>query len=790
MGANSRIRGHPPIVGWRLAALAGVTSGLLASPFVASTGPVLGLVAVPAAVALIVARPGCDPSRFAAGTWLALVALTACAAGLALGGERLRAIDAGALDRITDRPVTATGFVIAVPRRSRGEVSVRVQTADGRLLVRALEPVGELPVGREVRATGTLREPEEWEAGYLRTQGIRTILEARQITLTGARRGGLAGLTDRVRDRAEAALGAHMPEGEAALARGFVLGQDDRIDAATVAEFKRSGLAHLLAVSGQNVVLLGLLAIPLLALLKLSLRTRLVCILILIAVYVPVTGAGASIQRAGVMGAAGILAGLAGRRSSRWYALLLAAFATLALNPRASADVGWQLSFAAVAGILLWTHAIRDALLGAHAARPREAGPARRALAEGAALTIAATLATAPLMAHHFETLSLAALPANLLALPAVAPVMWLGMLAAIAGQVPAIPVEPLNAVNALLIGYIAWVAHAFGSAGWAQAGLRLSLGGVALAYAGLLLGGLAASAWARRRRALGVRWRRGLVPAAAALALCAALGLAAAARPSPQTAAARPPALEVSVLDVGQGDSILLEPAGGDAVLVDAGPPGAGIAELLAGEGVERLGMLLVTHDQLDHSGGVAELLGSVPVATVAYATATPELLAQARAAGAAPLRVTAPRRLRSGRLRLDVLWPPRELVRGAAAGRPDSEQVNRLSVVALARSHGFSMLLTGDAEAEATPISPGPIDVLKVAHHGSDDAGLDELLERTAPRLAVISVGADNSYGHPTPATLAQLAEHHVPVTRTDVHGEVEIEVTGTGWTLRAGV
>ena len=167
------------------------------------------------------------------------------------------------------------------------------------------------------------------------------------------------------------------------------------------------------------------------------------------------------------MGAAAIVAGA--RRHARARAgtrSLLAALATLALNPRASADVGWQLSFAAVVGILLWAAPLRDALL----ARSRRAAGARRrasrarALAEGAALTIAATLATAPLMAHHFETLSLAALPANLLALPAVAPVMWLGMLAAMAGQVPAIPVEPLNAVNALLIAYIAWVAHVLGA--------------------------------------------------------------------------------------------------------------------------------------------------------------------------------------------------------------------------------------------------------------------------------------------------------------------------------------
>ena len=129
----------------------------------------------------------------------------------------------------------------------------------------------------------------------------------------------------------------------------------------------------------------------------------------------------------------------------------------------------------------------------------------------------------------------------------------------------------------------------------------------------------------------------------------------------------------------------------------------------------------------------------------------------------------------LRSGGLHLEVLWPPPELIAEPAPGTDP----NQLALVLLARWHGFSMLLTADAEAEAVPLDPGPVDVLKVAHHGSDDAGLAALLERTRPRLAVISVGAGNSYGHPTAATLATLAGHGVRTLRTDDDGPVTIEV-----------
>jgi len=131
------------------------------------------------------------------------------------------------------------------------------------------------------------------------------------------------------------------------------------------------------------------------------------------------------------------------------------------------------------------------------------------------------------------------------------------------------------------------------------------------------------------------------------------------------------------------------------------------------------------------------------------------------------------------SGSLRMEVLWPPRALLEG-----PPPDDLNRAALVLLARWRRFGMLLTADAEAESVPIDAGSIEVLKVAHHGSEDAGLEPLLDRSMPRLAVISVGADNPYGHPSAATLATLAEHQIPTLRTDQLGEVTIDVSRGGW------
>ncbi|HST42411.1 MAG TPA: ComEC/Rec2 family competence protein, partial [Conexibacter sp.] len=230
------------------------------------------------------------------------------------------------------------------------------------------------------------------------------------------------------------------------------------------------------------------LALPLLTAAGLGLRPRLAAALALIALYVPLAGAGPSIQRAGVMGAATTVAALAGRAASRWYALLLAAAATLALNPRASGDPGWQLSFAAVVAIALVTPAV-----SARLRRRRLPAP----VADAVAMSLAATLGTAPLLAFHFEQLSLVSLPANLLAAPAVAPIMWLGMLAAALGQLAAPLALPLNTVNACLLGYVGAVAHE--AASLRHASVRVALGGP-LALAALYAAAALLIALLRRR--------------------------------------------------------------------------------------------------------------------------------------------------------------------------------------------------------------------------------------------------------------------------------------------------
>jgi competence protein ComEC len=650
---------------------------------------------------------------------------------------------------------------------------------------------------------------------------------------TGERRGGLAGLVDSARRRAEHGLARGLSDDEAALVRGMVLGQDERLHERVRDDFERSGLAHVLAVSGQNVMLLATLVLAAGAAFGIGLRARLVLALGLVALYVPLTGAGPSIQRAGVMGAAGLVAALAGRPAHRWYALGLAALVTLALNPRTAGEPGWQLSFAAVVALLALAPPLRAAL-----AR-RLPGP----VADVAAITVAATAGTAPLTAFHFQQVSLAALPANLLAAAAIAPVMWLGMRAAAAAQLAPALAVPFNAANVPLLAFVQWIAHMMAAAPGAVMPLRLGSPVELLATYAALAATIAAARAARRRTARA--WPRGGEPAAwssaggelpgvlgwwapgpepsafaspavgpgspagfaswldgaaeasdprwramrrrtlAVVVAAPALVLLLATAISVDTVA--PPArgeLVVSFLDVGQGDATLLQ-KDGVTVLVDTGPPGGPILRRLDEAGVQRLDALVITHAQSDHEGAAPTVLRRLPTRLIVnggagWPTAVQDGLAEG-ARGARRIAAHAGQVLTFGGIRMRLLWPPPP----GPDFRPEGDPNDR-ALVAHVRVGDFDLLLPADAESNVTATLPLPeVEALKVAHHGSADEGLPAMLERTDPEFAAIEVGRGNTYGHPAPSTLSALrVVRHV--YRTDRDGTIRLRVRGGEMTV----
>ena len=737
--------------------VAALAAGLAAANAGRTTSVYVVVASSLAAVCAFAAR---GPSR------VALVAVAVALAGLWWGSVRADALDRSVLREHVSRVGPARVVATAPPRL--GQFSVRAVVRVKRFgRVRLNEPaLLKLPRGRAppqgavLEAIATVVAPAEERNGFderawLARQGIHVVLRAQRWRAVG-RRGGLGGVADRLRARIGTALRPALSGERRAVVAGVVLGDDHGLDEELRERFRASGLYHLLAVSGQNVALVAGGALVLAWLLAFPRWVGHVAALCAIAAYVLAVGAQPSVLRAGIAGALASLAWLAARPRDRWYFFLLGAAALLAWNPYLLLDAGFQLSFTAVASIFVLVPRLRRFLAGY---------PLPRALADVIAVSAACGFATAPIVWLHFDAVPLLAVPANALAFPAVVPLLGLALAAALVGTFSPAAAAALAWLSGWCGAYLAACARLVGSLPGAQ--LR---SGFALAVAAALLGVLLAGTRLSPPRA-----------ARTVVLLALVLVVAAGWRYRPSDPPLRTPAgLRITFLDVGQGDATLLQVPQG-AVLIDQGPPEARVADQLRRLGVRSLTAVLMTHPSRDNIGGAEEIVRELDVDAVL----DPGLpfdnpfgrpaLAAARERGIPTGTARAGAVYRIGRLTLRVLWPPGTADRG--------DDPNDHATVVLASFGTTDALLPADAESNVTlPLRAPPVEILKVAHHGSADPGLSELLRLLDPDVAVVSVGADNDYGHPAPSTLAALAD--VPglaVHRTDRDGRIVIESDG---------
>jgi competence protein ComEC len=702
---------------------------------------------------------------------IAVLAVVVALLGLAWGSLRMDALRESVLIRDLGESGTAELVTIAPARSSPWSTRVLAVTRTFRHVPVRERVLLVLPVGRSPPARGTILEasvriveprPEDDgfdERKWLARQGIHVVLDASSWRELG-RRGGLAGLGDRLRERIESAVSRGTEGVRRGIVLGVVLGEDEGLPSDVQDDFRASGLYHLLAVSGQNVAFLagGIYALG--WLLRLSRVARELSIIAAIACYVLAVGWQPSVVRAGVVGGLASLAWLAARPSDRWHFLALGALVLMAWMPTSVLDPGFQLSFAAVAAIFVAVPWLRRRLDG-------YAIPA--AAADALAVALACGVATTPIVLFHFGEAPVYTVLANVVAFVAAPLVLGFGLLAAVVD-----PVSPSAAAGLASL------------AGWAAAWLELVARTVAgLPSAAVETGPLLVACVALGGAFLVLRRLRGRIFQAQALPVAFAVGgavLVAGAAWATRVEPVRepPPGLRVTFLDVGQGDAILLETPRA-SVLVDQGPPEGDAAQQLRSMGISSLTALVLTHPQRDHVGGAAAVIRRVRVGRVldpGLATTGPEYeeaLSAARSRGVEVDVVRSGSTYRAGGLTLRALWPDDE-------GAP-TEDPNLNALVLVASFGETDVLLPADAESDVTArLSLPEVEVLKVAHHGSEDPGLPTELRELRPSIAVISCGRDNEYGHPRPETLAALeGSPGVAVYRTDEDGRVVVESDG---------
>ncbi len=569
-----------------------------------------------------------------------------------------------------------------------------------------------------------------------------------------------------------------------ALLPGLVVGDTSRVPPDLQDAFKSTDLTHLLSVSGANLsILLFLLVGPpgaalnaerrgLAPLLGLSLRGTALVGGALTLAFIIVCRPEPSVLRAAACGVITLLAIGTGRRRSLIPALAAAVVLLVLYDPWLARSYGFLLSVLATGALLTlaprWSAALRARRV-----------PGR--LAEVLAAAAAAQAVCAPVVVVLASRVSLVAVPCNLLAEFAVAPATVLGFAALAVAPVAPPVAELLAGIASWPVGWIATVARTGAGLPGAEAQWPGGWSGAALLACLTVLAVLLAPTLARRP------W------------ICAATGLLlvlAVLRPVPLTRIMTgwpPPDWAFALCDVGQGDAMVLAAGEGTGVVVDAGPDPRVVDRCLRDLAVTRVPLVILTHFHADHVRGLPGVLRGRAVGAIQTTSLEepPEQAAFVRRTAASArvptVRAVAGEHRRTGPVDWRVLWP-RHGPGGAAAVREPNDSSVTLRVRA---AGGLTLLLLGDLEPPAQREllrmreASGPVDVLKVAHHGSafQDAGL---LHSVRPRLALISCGADNSYGHPSPRTVDALAAAGARVLRTDTDGP--IAVAGAGKELRA--
>lgn len=560
-----------------------------------------------------------------------------------------------------------------------------------------------------------------------------------------------------VRHRLTSAAHAVLPAEAAGLLPGLIVGDTSNLRDDVREEFRVAGLTHLTAVSGANVSIVLGAVLLLVRGFGIGPRTGTVLAAVALVAFVVVVRPSPSVLRAAAMGSVALLALVVGRRKHAMPALAASIGVLLILAPELAVDAGFALSVVATAGLITvapgWVTRMR-----AHGCP--------RAVAEVCAVSAAAFVVTAPIVAALSGTVSIVAIVANVLVAPVIPPLTVLGSLIAVCGVVWLPAAELLARGTAPMLWWLLEVAERSASLPTAEFAVPAGVGGAAIVVAGIV-GGAVVVRNRRLRRIVAVA-------ALAAAAVCVPVWLG---RPGWPGAG-----WMIVACDVGQGDSFVLSAGGGDAVVVDTGPDPVAVDRCLRRLRVTRIPLLMITHLHADHVGGLGGVLADRSVGVVVTgpgASTRPggaDLIETARRFEVPTRETNQGEVFTVGALTVRVL--------GVGPGGGDE---NDRSLVARAETPIGSVLLTGDAEAESQEalLRSGVdvrADVLKVPHHGSRTSS-SRFLAAVRPRVALVGAGRDNPFGHPHPEIVSALRESGSLVLSTDELGDIAVVRAGSG-------
>jgi competence protein ComEC len=662
-----------------------------------------------------------------------------------------------------------TATVAEEPQLKDAEQQVRVALRGGGTAVVTWPSAETLEYGESVSFRAALRPPDAKSsfARVLERRGDLGEGRAWSTAVLGWR--GLAGPLLRERASLLRALAGERGDGWTLLS-AVVLGDRRGVTGSPVEQaFQVAGVPHLLAASALYLGLVCLLAQRLARACRLRPPVQLLAACGAGLAYAAVAGLRASVVRGLLMFAVASGVSLAGRRRDALASVALVAAGMLAAFPPVAFDLGFALGVSVVCGLGVFGGLVRGWV---RAILPEWAS----GVVPATAAAVTAQLSALPLAAGAFGMLSLVGPAAVVVVLPLASAGLTMGVAGSLVWWL-----EP--ACGAALLRLSAGI---FATAG------RIACAFASLPHAAVPLGPLSAIAGVLGALAIGALWVAWPRPPRVRRARWIAVGLATALlAPSPGAFSAADARLVV--MDVGQGDAILLRD-GSASMLVDTGPRTAVLRAALARQRVRSLQCVVLTHSHADHVGGFAGLAGVVTVGWVGgplVASRSEFAKVSGMAARLTPARADRWRTLQAGEswtvggTRVRVLWPE--------VADP-SLSPNDTSVILELQRGGFSAILTGDAEqrpqqrlvdeSEATHV-----EVLKVAHHGSTNGLLEASLAAWSPRAALISVGAGNDYGHPARGTLDALSAAGADVHRTDLEGDLEVDVGQTSWALRRG-